>query len=104
MNTSLVLTNEEGRVAHVQPLSLPTNPDEVDNQTPIEKLNLNWTEKELPERARTKHVHRLHPYLGKHVPQLVESFLRKYFKQGQIVLNPFSGSGTILVYVKTARE
>jgi hypothetical protein len=26
----------------------------------------------LPEYERTKHVHRLHPYLGKFVPQLVE--------------------------------
>src|SRR4051812_22930162 len=25
----------------------------------------------LPERERTKHVHRLHPYLGKFIPQLV---------------------------------
>ena len=35
-------------------------------------LQLSWTEAELPERERTKHVHRLHPYLGKYVPQLVE--------------------------------
>ena len=27
----------------------------------------------LPEYERTKHVHRLHPYLGKFIPQLVES-------------------------------
>ena len=33
---------------------------------------LSWAEHELPERLRTKHVHRLHPYLGKFVPQLVE--------------------------------
>src|SRR5262249_46137412 len=32
---------------------------------------LSWSERELPERVRTKHVHRLHPYLGKYVPQLV---------------------------------
>lgn len=51
----------------------------------------------MPERERTKHVHRLHPYLGKYIPQLVEVFLRKYFKPGQIVLDPFIGSGTTLV-------
>ncbi len=28
----------------------------------------------LPEYERTKHVHRLHPYLGKFIPQLVEWF------------------------------
>ena len=31
-------------------------------------LHLSWSEPELPERERTKHVHRLHPYLGKFVP------------------------------------
>ena len=51
----------------------------------------------MPEKVRTKHVHRLHPYLGKYIPQLVEIFLRKYFKPGQTVLDPFSGSGTTLV-------
>jgi DNA modification methylase len=62
---------------------------------------LSWTEAELPERERTKHVHRLHPYLGKFVPQLVEIFLRRYFKPGQRVLDPFSGSGTTLVECST---
>lgn len=75
----------------------PTKPSEVNSDTPIESLNLNWREKDLPERERTKHVHRLHPYLGKFIPQLVEIFLRKYFKPGQTVLDPFCGSGTTLV-------
>ena len=35
---------------------------------------------ELPERERTKHVHRLHPYLGKFVPQLVEALLARYVR------------------------
>lgn len=48
------------------------------------------------EFERTKHVHRLHPYLGKFIPQLVEVFLRKYFKGGDTILDPFSGSGTTL--------
>ena len=63
--------------------------------TELDDLNLNWREQDLPERFRTKHVHRLHPYLGKFVPQLVEIFLRKY--QPRSVLDPFSGSGTTLV-------
>lgn len=42
--------------------------------TEIEELNLNWREKDLPEKIRTKHVHRLHPYLGKFIPQLVEIY------------------------------
>src|SRR5690242_4232604 len=58
---------------------------------------LSWAEHELPERERTKHVHRLHPYLGKFVPQLVEAMLDRYFRRGQRVLDPFAGSGTTLV-------
>jgi DNA methylase len=60
-------------------------------------LALSWSERELPERERTKHVHRLHPYLGKFVPQLVEILLSRYFRRGRHVLDPFAGSGTTLV-------
>ncbi|HEV2389381.1 MAG TPA: DNA methyltransferase [Nitrososphaerales archaeon] len=52
---------------------------------------------EVPERERTKHVHRLHPYLGKFIPQLVGYFLSRYFAPRQTVLDPFSGSATTLV-------
>ena len=54
-------------------------------------LELSWSEEQLPERERTKHVHRLHPYLGKFVPQLVEALLGRYVKPGGSVLDPFSG-------------
>jgi DNA methylase len=60
-------------------------------------LQLSWSEAELPERERTKHVHRLHPYLGKFVPQLVEALLGRYVRAGGRVLDPFAGSGTTLV-------
>jgi DNA modification methylase len=60
-------------------------------------LEFSWSEAELPERERTKHVHRLHPYLGKYVPQLVEAFLRRYGRPGGLVWDPFAGSGTTLV-------
>src|ERR1051326_1559974 len=60
-------------------------------------LELSWSERDLPERERTKHVHRLHPYLGKFIPQLVEILLGRYFRPGQGVLDPFAGSGTTLV-------
>ena len=65
--------------------------------TSIEDLQLSWSEAELPERERTKHVHRLHPYLGKFVPQLVEALLGRYVEPGGRVLDPFAGSGTTLV-------
>jgi len=60
-------------------------------------LDLSWSEQQLPERERTKHVHRLHPYLGKFVPQLVEVLLDRHLVRGQRVLDPFAGSGTTLV-------
>ena len=62
-----------------------------------DELQLSWSEAELPERERTKHVHRLHPYLGKFVPQLVEALLTRYVSPGGRVLDPFAGSGTTLV-------
>ncbi|MEW6212565.1 MAG: DNA methyltransferase [Acidobacteriota bacterium] len=68
---------------------------QVTPSTHLAALNLNWRERDLPERIRTKHVHRLHPYLGKFIPQLVEIFLRKY--QPKVVCDPFGGSGTTLV-------
>jgi DNA modification methylase len=60
-------------------------------------LDLSWSEQQLPERERTKHVHRLHPYLGKFIPQLVEVLLDRHLVRGQRVLDPFGGSGTTLV-------
>ena len=79
--------------------SLPLVPftdfESITPDTHLQSLNLNWTEKDLPERIRTKHVHRLHPYLGKFIPQLAEIFLRKY--RPSVVCDPFCGSGTTLV-------
>jgi DNA modification methylase len=75
-----------------------------------EKLgkDLNWALSfdQYKEAETTKHVHRLHPYKGKFIPQLVEYFLDDhtdsfkkdiYFNTGDILLDPFSGSGTTMV-------
>ena len=70
--------------------------------------DLNWglSFSNLRESDTTKHVHRLHPYKGKFIPQLVEYFLDShlndykkqiFFKAGNIILDPFMGSGTTLV-------
>ena len=76
--------------------SLPfTDFASITPQTSLSSLNLNWREQDLPERERTKHVHRLHPYLGKFIPQLAEIFLRKFYPK--LVCDPFCGSGTTLV-------
>lgn len=70
--------------------------------------DLNWalSFEQYKESETTKHVHRLHPYKGKFIPQLVEYFLDNhtdnfkkeiFFNKGDIVLDPFCGSGTTLV-------
>lgn len=70
--------------------------------------DLNWALSfdQYKEAETTKHVHRLHPYKGKFIPQLVEYFLdghtdkfktKAHFKKGDIILDPFSGSGTTMV-------
>jgi len=70
--------------------------------------DLNWglSFDNLREKDTTKHVHRLHPYKGKFIPQLVEYFVDghtddfkkgTYFKKGDVVLDPFLGSGTTIV-------
>lgn len=60
-------------------------------------LELSWSEDDLPQVERTKHVHGLHPYLGKYIPQLVEAFLGRCFRPGDVIYDPFVGSGTTLV-------
>lgn len=70
--------------------------------------DINWTLsfEKIKEAETTKHVHRLHPYKGKFIPQLVEYFLdghiddfkkEVYFQPGDIILDPFCGSGTTLI-------
>jgi DNA modification methylase len=58
---------------------------------------LSWSEAELPQAERTKHVNGMHPYLGKYVPQLVEIFLERCFLPDQCIYDPFVGSGTTLI-------
>ena len=69
-------------------------------------LNWNLSFANLRESDTTKHVHRLHPYKGKFIPQLTEYFLdshlndykkKIFFKSGDTILDPFMGSGTTLV-------
>jgi len=70
------------------------------------KINWALSFDQYKEAETTKHVHRLHPYKGKFIPQLVEYFIDShidsfkkeiYFNKGDIILDPFSGSGTTMV-------
>lgn len=80
----------------------------INNWTSKLGTDLNWhlSFDQYKESETTKHVHRLHPYKGKFIPQLVEYFLDNhidefkkevYFKKGDVILDPFCGSGTTLV-------
>lgn len=82
--------------------------NKINNWTTKLGSDLNWhlSFDQYKESETTKHVHRLHPYKGKFIPQLVEYFLDNhidefkkevYFKKGDIILDPFCGSGTTLV-------
>jgi len=51
------LTNEEKRVIYYAEESQPTISSSVNPETPLSSLNLNWLEKELPERQRIKHIY-----------------------------------------------
>ena len=58
---------------------------------------ISWSEAQLPQSDRTKHVHGLHPYFGKFVPQLVDYFLTNTLRDARMICDPFCGSGTTLV-------
>jgi len=88
------LTSKQRRAIFLDEKAMSKNVDVAKN---TELFGCDLSLIEYPEWQRTKHVHRLHPYLGKFIPQLVEVFLRKFFKKGDRVLDPFSGSGTTLV-------
>lgn len=47
------------------------------------------------EFERTKHVHRLHLYLGKFIPQLAEVFLKKYFQKATLSLTHSPAPGQL---------
>ena len=46
----------------------------IDTYKNLKILGNDLTFIDVPESKRTRHVHRLHPYLGKFIPQLVEVF------------------------------
>ncbi|MCG1660935.1 site-specific DNA-methyltransferase [Staphylococcus epidermidis] len=80
------------------------------NNILLEKLGENYNPKltfsYLSESQTTKHVHKIHPYKGKFIPQLVDYFINEevdqfknkvFFHKNDTILDPFMGSGTTLV-------
>ena len=56
--------------------------------TPRSTSSSRGPRRSCPQVERTKHVHGLHPYLGKFVPQLVEIFLAPLLRAGRPRLRP----------------
>ena len=92
--SSTGLTGEERRAIFLDDAALDQNSDVRKN---LREFGCDLSLIEFPEWQRTKHVHRLHPYLGKFIPQLVELFLRRFHVEGETIVDPFAGSGTTLV-------
>jgi len=42
-------------------------------------------------------THGIHPYHAKYIPEVPRTFIEKYSKEGDLVLDPFAGSGTTLL-------
>ncbi len=69
----------------------------LDDEVSHQETNNSIGFRHLSDAERTKHVHGLHPYMGKFIPQLAHYYLSKNFRKGDIILDPFAGSGTTLV-------
>jgi len=64
-----------------------------------EKVDISFSK--VSQSERTKHVHGIHPYQGKFIPQLVEYLLKKNkYDNKDVILDPFMGSGTTMVECK----
>jgi len=49
-------------------------------------------------------THGLHPYPARMVPQIASRLIRNFSKEGDVILDPFCGSGTVLVEAKLANR
>lgn len=109
---SLVAVNKNGSlVIHISDLkkyyeSVETRGKHVYQNKLGKDVNWRLSFEQFKEAETTKHVHRLHAYKGKFIPQLVEYFIDGHvdefktescFVPGDILLDPFCGSGTTLV-------
>jgi len=89
----------KGDNVHVSKSELEEYIQDWKDQLEKRRKSLGRIDKELAffdvsEKERTKHVHRLHPYIGKFIPQLVEYYVKRNFSAGDCLLDPFAGSST----------
>ena len=64
----------------------------------VGKSTSSWAFQRLYATAETHELtHGLHPYPAKMVPQIARVLIDKFSNKGETVLDPFCGSGTVLV-------
>ncbi|WP_456486588.1 DNA methyltransferase [Candidatus Alkanophaga liquidiphilum] len=69
-------------------------------QTTLKGLE-DWTFKD----ANTQeHIHVIHPYPARMIPQIARRLIEKYSERGAVVLDPFCGSGSVLAEAKILRR
>lgn len=64
------------------------------NESALIKSGILWN---FHEEDTNKHLHGLHPYPAKFIPQIPRKAIETWSKKGEIVYDPFSGCGTTLL-------
>jgi site-specific DNA-methyltransferase (cytosine-N4-specific) len=65
-----------------------------ENESALIKSGLLWN---FHEEETREHLHTLHPYPAKFIPQIPRKVIEAWTKKGDVVYDPFSGCGTTLL-------
>lgn len=71
----------------------------------VYKNNTNSENRKILEEAKKEKrlgMHSFHRYYGKLIPAIPRAFIRKYTREGDLIFDPFSGSGTTAIEAKYA--
>ncbi|MCX7605737.1 MAG: DNA methyltransferase [Bacteroidia bacterium] len=63
-----------------------------------------WSFAGLTQKETTYATHSYHRYPAKFIPQLAARLMQRYSQEGEMILDPFMGSGTTLVEAKLLRR
>ena len=64
------------------------------------RADKDWSFPDVKPRDASYATHGYHRYPAKFIPQLVESLIKTYSREGDLVLDPMGGCGTTLVEAK----
>jgi len=62
--------------------------------------NFNFKKNSIVAMSNNYLTHGIHSYTAKFIPQIPRFFIEKYSKEGDVILDPFAGSGTTLLESK----